>query len=66
MGVIARIILRYIAGALIAKGFLDPDLGNTIAVDPEIEMGLQVGLGLVIGAVTEFAYGLARRFGWQR
>lgn len=64
--VIARIILRYLAGALIAKGFLSPDLGNTIVADPEIETMIQVGLGLVIGGATELFYFFARRFGWAK
>lgn len=65
MGAIVRILLRYVAGALIAKGWLSPDLGNTIVADPEIEMAVQIGLGLVIGAATEAAYALAKRFGWR-
>ncbi|MGY5791899.1 hypothetical protein ACXHXM_16810 len=60
--VIARIALRYIAGALIAKGFLDAGTGNTLATDPDVLM--LAGLG--IGALTELAYVIAHRMGWKR
>lgn len=64
MGAIVRILLRYVVGALVAKAFISPDLGNTIVADPEIEMALQLGLGLAIGAATETFYALAKRWGW--
>lgn len=60
--VLARIACRYIAGALIAKGFLDAGTGDTLATDPDVLM--LVGLG--IGFVTEGAYVLARRLGWAK
>lgn len=59
--VIARLILRYLAGALIAAGYLDPTLGNTISADPD----LIVLLGAGIGAVAEGLYLLARHRGWR-
>lgn len=64
MGVIVRIILRYLVGALVAKAFISPDLGNTIVADPEIEMALQLVLAAVIGGATELAYAFAKRRGW--
>jgi hypothetical protein len=60
--VIARIACRYIAGALIAKGFLDAGTGDTLASDPDILMMVGMGLGLA----TEGAYALARKFGWAK
>jgi hypothetical protein len=60
--VITRIILRYVAGALIAKGFLDAGTGDTLASDPDVLM--LVGLG--IGVLTELAYTVARKMGWSR
>jgi hypothetical protein len=60
--VIARIACRYIAGALIAKGFLDAGTGDTLATDPDVLM--LVGLG--IGLATEGAYAVARKLGWHR
>lgn len=60
--VIARIACRYIAGALIAKGFLDQGTGDTLATDPDVLMLVGMGLGLA----TEGAYALAHKFGWTR
>lgn len=60
--VLARIAARYIAGALIAKGFLDAGTGNTLASDPDVLM--LVGLG--IGLITEGVYALAHMFGWAK
>lgn len=64
MGAIVRILLRYVAGALVAKGVFSPELGDFITADPEIEMAVQIGLGILIGAITEYAYALAKRWGW--
>ncbi|WP_283177903.1 hypothetical protein [Gemmobacter sp. 24YEA27] len=56
--VIARIIARYLAGALVAYGLLEhPDAR---AVEPD----LAILIGAGIGMLTEGAYALARRFGW--
>jgi hypothetical protein len=60
--VIARILLRYVAGALIAAGYLDTTMGSSIANDPD----LLILVGTVIGAVTEGAYYLAHKLGWSR
>jgi len=60
--VLARIAARYVAGALIAKGFLDAGTGDTLASDPDVLM--LVGLG--IGVLTELAYTVARKMGWSR
>jgi len=58
----ARIALRYLAGALIAKGFLDHETGQSIIADPDIQMAIGAG----IAAVTEGWYYLARKWGWVR
>ena len=60
--VIARIILRYVAGFLIAKGLLDAGTGNMLATDPDVLT--LVGLG--IGVLTELAYTVARKMGWEK
>ena len=60
--VIARIACRYVAGALIAKGFLDAGTGDTLATDPDVLM--LVGLG--IGVLTELAYTVAHKMGWRK
>lgn len=60
--VIVRIALRYAAGALIAKGLLDQNTGDTIMNDPDI----QLALGASIGFASEGWYYVARRFGWAK
>ena len=58
--VIARIILRYLSGALIAAGYLDPELGATLGADPDVLVVLGFGLGLA----AEGIYAVAKRMGW--
>jgi hypothetical protein len=62
--VIARIVLRYIAAALVAYGILTIDMEYTVANDADLQIGIEVVVGLGIGAVTEAWYAIARRFGW--
>lgn len=52
---IARIILRYVIGAVIGLS-----QGDMLAADPDIVMIV----ALAIGAGVEVAYALARRRGW--
>jgi hypothetical protein len=64
--VVTRIVLRYIAAALVAKGvFTSADAGELVA-DPDVLNLIEVGAGLAIGAVTEWWYWLARKFGWSK
>ncbi len=60
--VLARILARYLAGALVAYGVIDAGSGRDLALDPD----LALLIGTSLGAVAEAAYALARRFGWQR
>jgi hypothetical protein len=53
---IARIVLRYIVGALIGM-----DAGNVLAADPDIVTYVALGIGLLV----EVAYGFAKRKGWS-
>lgn len=64
MGVLTRILLRYIAMLLVAKGFFSPELGDLFASDPDILMAAQVASGAVVAAAVEGWYYLAKRFGW--
>lgn len=59
--VFARIILRYMSGALIAAGYLDPELGTVLGADPDVLMVLGLGLGVFV----EFAYAVAKRMGYR-
>lgn len=58
--VFARIILRYLSGALIAAGYLDPELGTMLGADPDVLMVLGLGLGLA----AEGIYAVAKKMGW--
>ncbi|MDO5706546.1 MAG: hypothetical protein Q4G49_15965 [Paracoccus sp. (in: a-proteobacteria)] len=60
-GVIARIALRYFAGALVAYGLVGIEDAHAIAGDPD----LILLIGAALAAIVEGAYALARRFGWQ-
>lgn len=64
--VVARIILRYAAGALVIKGLLPEETGTQIASDADILGILEMGLGLGIGVATEVWYYFARKFGWSK
>lgn len=64
--VVIRILLRYGAGLLVAKGLLAPEAGLTLADDPDVQMLLQVGTGFAAGVVSECWYLLARRLGWAK
>jgi hypothetical protein len=57
--VIARILLRYIAAAIVTAGYLSPELADQIGTDPDLIMAL----GTVIGLLTEAAYGIAKAKG---
>lgn len=65
MDVVARILLRYGAGFLVAKGLLFPDMGAALEKDPEMLAWVQIGLGVALGAASEAWYWLAKRLGWK-
>lgn len=58
--ILARIIARYLSGALVAYGLIPHEVGNELAVDPDI--ALVIGAALTV--VTEAVYALARKKGW--
>ena len=58
--IVARIFLRYAAGALVAVGYLDADLGNQIGADPDI----LIIVGGALGIGVELAYAFAKKRGW--
>lgn len=63
--VIVRIVLRYAAGVLVARGLLGADDASAFSADPDIQMAVETGLGLAIAAATEWWHALARKFGWE-
>ena len=60
IGPISRIILRYLAAALVTYGIVPVDVGAQIAMDPD----LIAMLGLTLAALVELIYNLAKRRGW--
>lgn len=56
----ARIILRYLAGALVAWGLVAPEEAHILAMDTDL--ALLIGAGLT--ALVEGGYALAKRKGW--
>lgn len=63
---IARILLRYLSGILIARGLLSESDGAAFGMDPDILSLIEAGLGLALSAATELWYVAARRLGWER
>lgn len=68
---IARILARYLAGILIGMGGVSAMIGAELQNDPDlVDLVVQVlthgatlaGAGLSL--LTEYLYGLARRYGW--
>ncbi|MGB1390301.1 MAG: hypothetical protein ACPG61_15595 [Paracoccaceae bacterium] len=54
---IARIIIRYIVGAILGM-----ETGEILAGDPDLVVVVALG----VGAATEFAYALAVKRGWAK
>lgn len=60
-----RIGLRYLAMYLLAKGVFEPADAKAFGNDAEIIAGLEIIIGILIGAGTEAWFALAKRFGWK-
>lgn len=65
LGPVARILLRYAAGALVALGFMTADLGHFVADDPDVVAIVQWVLAGVATVAAEGGYWLAKRLGWR-
>jgi glycerol uptake facilitator-like aquaporin len=65
IGPIARIILRYLSGALVVWGVTSGQAANELVMTPEVINLTEVVIGLMLGAATEYWYRLARKFGWE-
>lgn len=59
IGPISRIVLRYLAGALVAYGIVSPEAGAELAVDPD----LLLVIGGILAAGAEAAYAFAKKSG---
>ena len=64
IGLIGRIIARYLSGAIVALGWVDTATSN--ALFPDFEGLLVMILGALVGVATEWLYALARKFGWAK
>jgi len=64
-GLIVRILLRYLAGVLVARGLFGADDAAAIVADPDLALWLEAGAGAAIAAIAEGWHYLARRFGWE-
>lgn len=53
---IIRIVLRYIAGMLVAKGVIDAGTGDALTSDETLAIGIETGIGILIGAATEWRF----------
>lgn len=60
MGPIIRIALRYGVGAVIGY-----QIGDQLASDPDVVAVATAGSAAVVGVATEWAYALARKWGWR-
>ena len=60
ISVIARIVLRYAAAALVTMGLLDSEIGYQIGADPDLLVLVGAGVALAV----EMAYATAKKLGW--
>ena len=58
---LVRIALRYLSGALVAGGAISAGAGDQIATDPVLTEYLVAGVGLAIGAATEWWFSKSAR-----
>jgi len=61
MAPIIRILCRVLAGFLIGAGYMTESSADAIFSDPAFDMAI----GVILWAVTEGFYWMARRFGWR-
>lgn len=64
LGPIVRILLRVIVGALIARAWIDPQIGQSIVDDPDFAMLIEMLLAGIVWGATELWYVIAKRMGW--
>lgn len=65
LAVIIRIALRWVAGALVARGVMSADMTDLFS-DPDLMSMIELGFGVAVGALAEAWYFLARRCGWSK
>lgn len=60
-----RVGLRYLAAYLVAKGLLPTDVADLLASDPDLAIGVEAVVGLLLGGLVEGWYLVAKRLGWR-
>ncbi|WP_136685900.1 hypothetical protein [Falsirhodobacter xinxiangensis] len=63
---IVRVILRYLAGALVSYGVVSAGAADTLSNDPVVIEAATAVAGLILGAATEWYYARAKRTGDAR
>lgn len=53
---IIRIVLRYVAGFLVAKGVLDAGTGDALADDAALAVSIELAIGSIMAVVTEWSF----------
>ena len=59
-----RIALRYIAGILLARGFIGSEDASFLTGNPDVQMIVEALIGVGAGLVSEGWYWAAKRYGW--
>lgn len=69
LGPISRIILRYAIGGAVAAQLISNGFADQLLRDPDLvvvlESILSVSVPIVLGALTEGIYFLAKKFNWK-
>jgi uncharacterized membrane protein YeaQ/YmgE (transglycosylase-associated protein family) len=64
IGLVSRIVARYLSGSIVTLGLVDATTGNLLF--PDFEGLIAIVLGALIGVATEWFYKLARQWGWAK
>lgn len=58
---ILRIVLRYVAGFLVAKGVLDSATADQVNTDPEFYKSFETLVGVALAGINELWYRWAKK-----
>jgi hypothetical protein len=58
---LVRVLVRYVAGFLVAKGLVDAGTGDALASDETLISSIEVAVGLVLAGLNETWFALAFR-----
>lgn len=63
---LSRIVLRYSIGYFGAKGILPTEVLQMLSEDPEVMVWIENGIAVACGALVEYWYSLAVKYGWSK